>query len=112
MGALEQIARLSVRLTFQSVIEEVVLQELGRGRDERRGADGPVGYRNGFQPPRTIKTTLSPVELRRPKLRHAHSAFCDQLFGVGVRGPTRSRPSSSRPGCAGCRLRNPAIPDT
>jgi len=62
MGAVEQIARLSVRLTFQSVIEEVVLQELGRGRYERRGADGPVGYRNGFQPPRTIKTTLSPVE--------------------------------------------------
>jgi len=103
MGALEQIARLSARLTFQSVIEEVVFEELGRGRDERRGADGPVGYRNGFQPPRTITTTLSPVELRRPKLRHAHSAFCDQLFGVGVRGPTRSRPSSSRPGCAGCR---------
>jgi putative transposase len=84
MGAVEQIARLSVRLTFQSVIEEIVLQELGRGRYERRGAGGPVGYRNGFQPPRTIKTTLGPVELRRPKLRHAHSAFCDQLFGVGV----------------------------
>jgi putative transposase len=66
------------------VIEEVVLQELGRGRYERRGADGPVGYRNGFQPPRTIKTTLGPVELRRPKLPHAHSACCDQLFGVGV----------------------------
>jgi len=84
MGALKQIARLSVRLTFQSVIEEVVLQELGRGRYERRGADGPVGYRNGLQPPRTIKTTLGPVELRRPKLPHAHSACCAQLFGVGV----------------------------
>ena len=31
-----------------------------------------------------MKTTLGPVELQRPKLRHAHSALCDQLFGVGV----------------------------
>ena len=84
MGAIEQVARLSVRLTFQSVVEEIVLQELGRERYERRGGDSPVGYRNGFQPPRTIKTTLGPVELRRPKLRHAHSALCDQLFGSGV----------------------------
>lgn len=32
MGAIEQVARLSVRLTFQSVVEEIVLQELGRER--------------------------------------------------------------------------------
>jgi len=60
MGAVEQIARLSVRLTFQSVVEEIVLQVLGRDRYERRGGDSPVGYRNGFQPPRTIKTTFGP----------------------------------------------------
>lgn len=84
LSAIEQVARLSVRLTFQSVIEEIVLQELGRERYERRSEDGPVGYRNGFQPPRTIKTSLGPVELRRPKLRHAHSALCDQLFGSSV----------------------------
>lgn len=84
LGVVEEIARLSVRLTFQSVIEELVVQELGRRRYERRGAKSPAGYRNGFHPPRSIKTTLGPVQLRRPKLRHAHSALCDQLFGVGV----------------------------
>ena len=84
MGTIEEVARLSVRLTFQSVIEEIVLQELGRKRYERRGADSPAGYRNGFQPPRSLKTTLGPVDLRRPKFRHAHSALCDQLFGTGV----------------------------
>jgi transposase-like protein len=84
LSAIEQVARLSVRLTFQSVIEEIVVDELCRERYERRSEESPVGYRNGYQPPRTIKTALGPVELQRPKLRHAHSALCDQLFGTTV----------------------------
>jgi transposase-like protein len=84
LSVIEQVARLSVRLTFQSVIEEIVFEELGRGRYERRGADSPEGYRNGWQQPRTLKTSLGPVELQRPKLRHAHAALCDRLFGQGV----------------------------
>lgn len=84
LGAVEQVARLSVRLTFQSVVEEVVCDELGRGRYERKTDDSPSGYRNGWQPPRSVKTTAGSVEVQRPKLRHAHSALCDQLFGKGV----------------------------
>ncbi len=84
LSVLEQVARLSVRLTFQSVVEEVVCDELGRDRYERRSEESPEGYRNGWQKPRTLKTTLGPVEVQRPKLRHAHSALCDQLFGQGV----------------------------
>jgi putative transposase len=84
LSVVEQVARLSVRLTFQSVLEEIVCEELGRGRYQRRTADSPEGYRNGWQQPRTLKTSLGPVELQRPKLRHAHAALCDQLFGVGV----------------------------
>ena len=84
LSVLEQVARLSVRLTFQSVVEEVVCDELGRDRYERRSEESPGGYRNGWQKPRTLKTTLGPVEVQRPKLRHAHSALCDQLFGQGV----------------------------
>jgi transposase-like protein len=80
----EQVARLSLRLTLQSVMEEFVCVELARARYERRGEEHPEGYRNGFQPPRTIKTTLGAVELQRPKLRGTHSALCDQLFGQGV----------------------------
>jgi transposase-like protein len=83
LSVLEQVARLSVWLTFQSVIEEIVCEELGRGRYERRSADSPEGYRNGQQP-RTLKTSLGPVQLQRPKLRHAHAALCDQLFGQSV----------------------------
>ena len=84
LSVVEQVARLSVRLTFQSVIEEIVCEELGRGRYQRRSQDLPEGYRNGWQQPRTLKTSLGPVHLQRPKLRHAHAALCDQLFGQGV----------------------------
>jgi putative transposase len=84
LSVVEQVARLSVRLTFQSVIEEIVCEELGRGRYERRTGDSSEGYRNGWQQPRTLKTSLGPVELQRPKLRHAHATLCDQLFGQSV----------------------------
>jgi putative transposase len=84
LSVIEQVARLSVRLSFQSVIEEIVCEELGRDRYQRRTADSPEGYRNGWQQPRTLKTSLGPVELQRPKLRHAHAALCDRLFGQGV----------------------------
>jgi putative transposase len=84
LSVVEQVARLSVRLTFQSVLEEIVCEELGRDRYQRRTADSPEGYRNGWQQPRTLKTSLGPVQLQRPKLRHAHAALCDRLFGQGV----------------------------
>jgi putative transposase len=84
LSVVEQVARLSVRLTFQSVIEEIICEELGRDRYQRRTADSSDGFRNGWQQPRTLKTSLGPVQLQRPKLRHAHAALCDQLFGQGV----------------------------
>ncbi len=84
LSVIEQVARLSVRLTFQSVVEEIVCEELGRDRYQRRTADSSQGYRNGWQQPRTLKTSLGPVQLQRPKLRHAHAALCDQLFGQSV----------------------------
>jgi Transposase, Mutator family len=84
LSVLEQVARLSVRLTFQSVVEEIVCEELGRDRYQRRREDSPEGYRNGWHQPRTLKTAAGPVQLQRPKLRHAHAALCDQLFGAGV----------------------------
>jgi putative transposase len=84
LSVLEQVARLSVRLTFQSVVEEIVCEELGRDRYQRRTAESSQGYRNGWQQPRTLKTALGPVSLQRPKLRHAHAALCDQLFGQSV----------------------------
>ena len=34
--------------------------------------------------PSTVKTTMGPVELQRPKLRDTDQRFCSRLFGDGV----------------------------
>ena len=81
---LEQVGRLSVRLLFQTAVEAEVESFLCRARHERRDEDGPAGYRNGYQPPSTVKTTMGPVQLQRPKLRDTDERFCSRLFGAGV----------------------------
>jgi transposase-like protein len=81
---LEDVARLSVRLVIQSVWETEVASFLERDRYQRREEGSPVGSRNGYQPPSTIKTTLGAVEVRRPKLRNTLEPFASQLFGAGV----------------------------
>lgn len=81
---LEDVARLGVRLAMQAALEAEVTEALGRAPYERRGDDSPAGSRNGWQPPATVKTTMGPVELSRPKLRGTDEVFCSRLFGVGV----------------------------
>jgi transposase-like protein len=81
---LEDVARLSVRLMMQVAVEAEVDEFLGRVRYERRDDDDRPGSRNGWQPPATVKTTIGPVELQRPKLRGTDEAFCSRLFGAGV----------------------------
>ncbi|HZD67204.1 MAG TPA: IS256 family transposase [Acidimicrobiales bacterium] len=83
-STLEEVARLSVRLMFQAAIEGEVEEFLGRTRYERRGEGDRPGHRNGWQPPTTVKTTMGPVEVSRPKLRDTDEAFCSRLFGTGV----------------------------
>jgi putative transposase len=82
---LEEVARLSVRLVMQSALEAEVTEFLGRERYQRHDHDTAHrgGHRNGWQPPATVKTTMGPVELQRPKLRSADEAICSRLFGAG-----------------------------
>jgi putative transposase len=81
---LEDVARLSVRLVFQTALEAEVEEFLGRARYQRRGDTDRPGSRNGHQPPMTVRTTMGAVELQRPKLRGTDQAFCSRLFGAGV----------------------------
>jgi putative transposase len=81
---LEEVGRLSVRLVIQSALEVEVCEFLSRARYERRSEDDPGGSRNGWQPPAAIKTTMGPVEIRRPKLRDTDEAFCSRLLGKEV----------------------------
>jgi putative transposase len=83
-SVLEEVARLSVRLMMQTAIEAEVEEFLGRARYQRRDDESTAGSRNGFQPATAVKTTMGPVELRRPKLRGTDETFCSRLFGAGV----------------------------
>src|SRR5215203_1377664 len=81
---LEDVARLSVRLVFQTALEAEVEEFLGRARYQRRDDTDRPGSRNGHQPPMAVRTTMGAVELQRPKLRGTDEAFCSRLFGAGV----------------------------
>ncbi len=81
---LEDVGRLGVRLVFQTAVEAEVEAFLDRGRYQRRDEDSPAGSRNGYQPAFTVKSTMGPVELQRPKLRDTDERFCSRLFGDGV----------------------------
>jgi transposase-like protein len=81
---LEEVGRVTARLLMQQAIEAEVDTFLGRAPYERRSEDTPAGSRNGWQPPFSVKTTMGPVELSRPKLRDTDEKFCSQLFGLGV----------------------------
>jgi putative transposase len=83
-SVLEEVGRLTVRLMMQQAVESEVDVFLARRAYERRSKDSPVGSRNGWQPPVSVKTTMGPVELSRPKLRGTDEKFCSQLFGTGV----------------------------
>jgi len=83
-SVLEEVGRLTVRLFMQQAIEAEVDVFLGRRRYEKRTEEHPAGYRNGWQPPAAVKTTMGAIELQRPKLRGTDEKFCSKLFGVGV----------------------------
>lgn len=44
----------------------------------------PSGSQNGWQPSVSIKTTVGPIELNRPKLRAPDEEFSSQLFTHGA----------------------------
>jgi hypothetical protein len=82
---LEDVAWLTVRLMMQTAIEAEVDEFLGRGRYKRRHDEDRPGSRNRRQPPTTVKTTMGPVELQRPKLAHSSGwglAGRNAVYGV------------------------------
>ena len=79
---LEEVARSSVRLVFQSALEAEVTEFLGRDR-YARGERARAGLRNGYSPT-TIKTTAGAVKLERPKVRGTLETFSSRLLGKQV----------------------------
>jgi len=100
----EQVARLGARLLLQSALEAEVSEFLGRERYARQGeaAEGArEGMRNGYCPT-TIKTTVGPVKLQRPKLRGTTERFASVLFGAGVLRTNALEAGSSPPSSGAC----------
>ena len=79
---LEEVARVGVRLLFQTALEAELTEFLGRER-YAHGERARPGSRNGHCPT-TIKTTAGPITIERPKLRGTDQAFASRLLGVGV----------------------------
>ncbi len=70
-------------LTSQTVLVQIVCEELSRARYERQGHDGPEGGGNGYHRIGTVTATLGPRSCAARSSR-ATSALHDQLFGSGV----------------------------
>jgi transposase-like protein len=65
-GSLEEAAREKVRGWLQDLLEQEVVEFLGRGKSQRRGAvDAAGGYRNGYGKPRKLTLSNGTIELRR-----------------------------------------------
>jgi len=82
---LEDVARLGAQLLLQAALEAEITEFLGRGRYQRAAAceDARPGSRNGYREV-TVKTTVGPVQLSRPKLRGTTGAFASRLSGSHV----------------------------
>ncbi|HMY56334.1 MAG TPA: IS256 family transposase [Candidatus Obscuribacter sp.] len=67
---LEQFARAEIQKRLQELLEEELVEFLGRDRSERRAKiDEPRVYRNGHAKPRKLTMSVGTVELKRPRLR-------------------------------------------
>ncbi len=79
---IETVGRLGARLILQQVLEDEVMEFLGRRRYER--AEETVSHRNGYEP-RTVKRTSGSVALERPRVRNASElGFESRVLGKGV----------------------------
>ena len=76
LSVLEQVARLSVRLTFQSVVEEIVCEELGRDRYQRRRRRSDDS--SGFNAACTVVRTPRCIARLVPGLRKEKSSSRDR----------------------------------
>src|SRR4051794_21971569 len=56
------------KLMVEQLLGAEVGEALGRDQGQRRAADGPVGYRNGYKP-RELRTGEGRVEVDVPQVR-------------------------------------------
>src|SRR5262249_35303724 len=85
-AALEEFARSRIADWIQDVLEEEVVEFLGRRKSERRvTVDAPEGYRNGYGKVRRLSMMAGTIELRRPRLRGLEQRFESRILPLFAR---------------------------
>ena len=85
-AALEEFTRSRIADWIQEVLEEEVVEFLGRRKSERRvTVDAPEGYRNGYGKVRRLSMMAGTIELRRPRLRGLEQRFESRILPLFAR---------------------------
>lgn len=76
---ISRLFQLAAQLIAQEMLEKEVTEHLGRGHyQRRRAADGPLGYRNGYEPGR-IATAEGKLEVQVPQVRDTTAPYHSKL---------------------------------
>jgi len=83
---LEEWVRRKVQEFIQSLLEEEIIELLGRQKSERRKAvDGSPAYRNGYGKERKLTLGCGTVTLRRPRVRGLEERFESRVLPLFAR---------------------------
>src|SRR6201988_5569052 len=78
---LEDLVREHVQRFIQTLLEEEVMELLGRTKSARREAvDATPGYRNGYGKPRRLTLTNGTITVRRPRVRDLNERFVSRVL--------------------------------
>lgn len=85
-AALEEFTRQQIQDWVQDLLEEEVVELLGRRKSQRRVAvDAAEGYRNGHGKVRRLSMMAGTIELRRPRLRGLEQRFESRILPLFMR---------------------------
>ena len=85
-AALEEFTRGRIQDWVQDLLEEEVVELLGRRKSERHSVvDAAGGYRNGHGKLRRLSMMAGTIELRRPRVRGLEERFESRILPLFVR---------------------------
>ncbi len=78
---MEAYAREKIREWVQDLLEQEVVELLGRDKSERKASEVEQrGYRNGYGKPRRFTLSMGTVEVRRPRVRNVEERFRSRVL--------------------------------
>jgi transposase-like protein len=78
---MEAYAREKIREWVQDLLEQEVVELLGRDKNERKASEvEQPGYRNGYGKPRRFTLSMGTVGVRRPRVRNVEERFRSRVL--------------------------------